>query len=97
MSDSLWPHGLWPARLLCTWNFPGKNNGVGCHYLLQGIFETQGSNPHLFESSELVGRFFTTSVTWEAQLQLQYNNMIIIIIIITVIIYLLFTRHFIHS
>ena len=31
----------------CPWNFPGKNNGVGCHFLLQGIFLTQGSNPHL--------------------------------------------------
>ena len=27
---------------------PGKNTGVGCHALLQGIFLTQGSNPHLF-------------------------------------------------
>ena len=31
----------------CPWNFPGKNTGVGCHFLLQGIFLTQGSNPHL--------------------------------------------------
>ena len=30
------------------WDFPGKNSGVGCHALLQGIFLTQGSNPHLF-------------------------------------------------
>ena len=36
-----------PARLLCSWDFPGKNIGVGCHFLLQGIFPTQGSNPHL--------------------------------------------------
>ena len=38
MSDSLRPHGLCPARLLCPWNFPGKNTGVGCHFLLLGIF-----------------------------------------------------------
>ena len=31
----------------CPWNFPGKNTGVGCHFLLQGIFLTQGSSPHL--------------------------------------------------
>ena len=37
------PHG--PTRFLCPWNFPGKNTGVGCHSLLQGIFLTQGSNP----------------------------------------------------
>ena len=34
-----------PARLLRPWNFPGKNTGVGCHFLLQGIFPTQGLNP----------------------------------------------------
>ena len=30
----LWPHGLQPARLLCSWDSPGKNTGVGCHFLL---------------------------------------------------------------
>ena len=34
-------------KLLCLWAFPGKNTGVGCHFLLQGIFPTQGSNPDL--------------------------------------------------
>ena len=43
----LQPHGLWPARLFCPWNFPGRNIGVGCHFLLQGIFLTQGLNPSL--------------------------------------------------
>ena len=42
--DSLWPSGLWPARLVCSWDFPGKNTGVGCQFLLQGIILTQGSN-----------------------------------------------------
>ena len=42
------PHGLQPTRLLCPWAFPGKNPGVGCHFLLQGIFLTQGSNPRLW-------------------------------------------------
>ena len=49
MSNSLQPHGLQPARLLCPWNAPGKNTRVGCHALIQGIFLTQGSNldlPH---------------------------------------------------
>ena len=36
-----------PARLPCPWDFPGKNTGVGCHFLLQGIFLTQGSNSGL--------------------------------------------------
>ena len=38
------PHGLQPTRLLCPWDFPGKNTGVGSPFLLQGIFMTQGSN-----------------------------------------------------
>ena len=33
-----------PARFLCPWDSPSKNTGVGCHFLLQGIFPTQGSN-----------------------------------------------------
>ena len=36
-----------PTRLLCPWYSPGKNAGVSCHALLQGIFPTQGSNPGL--------------------------------------------------
>ena len=36
---------LLPTRLLCPWASPGKNTGVGCHFLLLGIFLTQGSNP----------------------------------------------------
>ena len=47
VSDSLQPHGLYPARFFCPWDFPGKNTGVGCHFLLQRIFPTQGSNPCL--------------------------------------------------
>ena len=41
------PHGLQPARLLGPWDFSGKNTGVGCHFLLQGILQTQGSNSPL--------------------------------------------------
>ena len=41
------PHRLQPTRLLCAWDSPGKNTGVGCHALLQGIFPIQGSNPGL--------------------------------------------------
>ena len=58
--------GLWPTRLICPWDFPSQNTGVGCHTPLQGMFQTQGSNPLLFKSPALVGRFFTTSTTWEA-------------------------------
>ena len=46
---SLWPHGPWLARLLCQWDFPGKNTGVSCHFLLQRIFPTQESNLPLLQ------------------------------------------------
>jgi len=36
-----------PTRLLCLWGFPCKSTGLGCLFLLQGIFPTQGSNPGL--------------------------------------------------
>jgi len=47
MSDSLRPYGLWPARLLCPLDSPGKNTGMGCHALLQKIFPTHRLNPCL--------------------------------------------------
>ena len=53
VSNSFWPHGLEPTRFLCPWDFPGKSTGVGCHFLLQAIFPTQGSNlglPHCRQS-----------------------------------------------
>ena len=54
MSDSLWPHGLQPHRLLHPWDFPGKNTGVGYHALLQGIFLTQGLNPDLLHCRQIL-------------------------------------------
>ena len=47
LCPTLGPQRLQPPRLLCPWDFPGKNTGVGCHFLLQGIFPAQGWNPHL--------------------------------------------------
>ena len=55
VSDFLLPHGLQFARLLCPWDFPGKNTELRYYFLLQGTFLTQGSNPTLL----LAGRFFT--------------------------------------
>ena len=48
LSDSVQYYGLWPTRLLCPWNSPGKDTRVTCHALLQGIFLTQGLNLHLW-------------------------------------------------
>ena len=47
VSNSLGPYRLGPAKLPCPWDFPGKNTEVGCHFLLQWIFLTQGWNLHL--------------------------------------------------
>ena len=46
-SDSLWPRGLQPTRLLYPWDFSSRNTGVGCHFLLQWIFLIHGLNPCL--------------------------------------------------
>ena len=53
-----------PTRLLCPWDFPGNNTGVGCHALLQGICSTWRLNPHLFRLHWQVGSL--PLATWEA-------------------------------
>ena len=63
LCDSLQHHGLQPARLLCPWEFPGKNTGVGCHFLLQGIFSTPGVEPLSLVSPALAGRFSNTALS----------------------------------
>ena len=63
MSNSFWPHGLKPTRLLCPWDSPGKNTRLCSHPLLQGIFPIQGSD----RVSCTAGRFFTVLATREAQ------------------------------
>ena len=63
------------TRLFYPWDFPGKNTGMGCHFLLQGIFPTQGSNQNLLHcrrSPALAGKFFAIQVTKEANIQLGF-------------------------
>ena len=48
MSNPLQSHGLQSTKLLCSWISPSRNTGMGCHFLLQGIFPTQRSNPRLW-------------------------------------------------
>uniref|UniRef100_A0AAA9RUT4 ATP synthase membrane subunit g n=1 Tax=Bos taurus TaxID=9913 RepID=A0AAA9RUT4_BOVIN len=62
------PYGLWSARLLCSWDSPGKNTGVGCHAFPRDLPDP-GTEPKFLISLALAGRFFTTSVTWEAPLK----------------------------
>ena len=61
-SDSLWLHGQHLTRLLCPRTFPGKNTGVGYHFLLQETSDPGIEPP----SPALAGGFFTSSATWEA-------------------------------
>ena len=67
MSESL--QTLQPSRLLCPWSLPGKDTGVGCHFLLQGIFLTQRLNlcPLHWQAY-----FFYRCVTWEACTLFEY-------------------------
>ena len=44
----------WPTRCLCPWDSPGKNTGVGCRFLLQGIFPAQGLNPGLLQCRQII-------------------------------------------
>jgi len=64
VSDSLQACELWPASLLCPWNSPGKNTGVGSHSFLQRIFLTTDWT----SVSSIVGRFFTVRDTRKAPL-----------------------------
>ena len=54
LPNSLQPHGLQLTRFLCPWDFPGKDTGMGCHFLLQGIFLTQGSNLGLLHCRQIL-------------------------------------------
>ena len=62
ISDSLETHGLEPTRLLCPRDFPGKNTGVGCHFLLQGSRPNPRIEPESPASPALTGSFFTTEL-----------------------------------
>ena len=59
---TLRPHGLQPTSLLCPWNFPDKDTGVGCHFLLQGIFPPRDRT----WASCAAGGLFTDWATREA-------------------------------
>jgi len=62
-----------PTRLLCPWNSPGKNTGVGCYFLLQGIFltqgiflKTQGSDPGLLHCRQILYHLSHQGSLWDA-------------------------------
>ena len=63
-------NGLQPSRLLSPWDFPGRNAGVSCHFLLQGIFLTQGSNPSFLHWQGFF--FFFLQLSHQGSPQLNY-------------------------
>ena len=54
VSDSFQLHELEPTRLLGPWNSPGNSNRMGCHFLLQEVFPTQGRNPGLMHYRQIL-------------------------------------------
>ena len=63
ISDSC--NGMQPSRFFCPWDFPGKNTGVGGHFLLQGNLPDPGIEPVSRMSPALADGFFATSTTWD--------------------------------
>ena len=61
--NCLRPHGVQPSRLLYLWNFPGKNTGVGCHFLLQGNLPDLGMEHTSPASPVLADGFLLLSPT----------------------------------
>ena len=74
VSDSLRADGLQPARLLWPQDSPGMNNGVRCHALLQGIFPTQGSNPHLLCLLHWQEGSFLPAPPWKPHLVYRFSR-----------------------
>ena len=66
LSNSMQPHGLYPSRLLYPWDFLGKNTGVGRHFLLQGIFLTQGLKPCLMHCKQVLYHLSHLGNPWDS-------------------------------
>ena len=81
MSASLQPAG---TGFSVHGDSPGKNTGVGYHALFQGIFPTQGLNPHLLSLLHLADRFFTTEPLgshWGGHISTLYLHLYVYILI----------------
>ena len=65
-SDSLQPYGLQPTRVLCPWNFSGKEYWRGLPFPSPGDLPDRGIEPASLMSPALAGRFLSTSAHWEA-------------------------------
>ena len=79
------PWSLQPARLLCPQDFQGKNTGVGCHFLLQGIFLTLRLKPVSLTSPAMAGGFLTTTPPGKPKIQNNCIKKINFIMVFTVL------------
>ena len=68
VSESLQPHGLLACQANLSWDFPGKNIRVDCHFLLHGIFPSKELNPHLESPALAAGIFPTVSPLYNSVL-----------------------------
>ena len=73
MSDSVQPHRRQPTKLPHPWDSPSKNTGVSCHFLLQGIFPTQGSNLGLPPCRQTLYHLSY----WESPIKFSYQKLLI--------------------
>ena len=69
VSHCLQPHELYPTRFLCPWDFPGKNTGVGCHFLLHRYVKVKVK---LLSSVRLFATPWT--VTYKAPLSMRFSR-----------------------
>ena len=67
LSNCLQPYGLQPTRLLCPWNFPGKNPGMLSPFATPGGSFWHRNQTHISWVWTLAGGYFTTSAAWEAK------------------------------
>ena len=70
----------WTVALLCLWNFPGKNAGVGCQFLLQEICTTQGSYSCLLHwqvDSLPLHHLGTPSMVWILEISCQNSKILV--------------------
>ena len=65
VSNSWRPHGLKPTRLLHPWDYPSKNTGEGCHFLLQWNLPNPGIEPTSPTAPGLEGGFLITELPWK--------------------------------
>ena len=75
VSDLQGPHGLQPTRLLCTWDYPGKSTGVGCHCLGSCLQrKLQKDNTWSYSTRKIIQLIFPSNKTLDSFSTYQSSN-----------------------